>query len=141
MAAAAATAADTDVPHTRGDEPKPGVTRDERSGMFPTHVGMNRGRLYSKRNRHVPHTRGDEPRRRKESRRPSRNVPHTRGDEPPALFQKLRAHKMFPTHVGMNRAKRFLLEYREDVPHTRGDEPGVSSAPALASSCSPHTWG
>ena len=53
------------------------------SGVFPTHVGMNRDRPF----------RGfyDD------------GVPHARGDEPLAETDYLVMADVFPTHVGMNR--------------------------------------
>ena len=69
--------------------------------MFPTHVGMNREALHESILRLY--------------------VPHTRGDEPSAMDENREARYMFPTHVGMNR--------------TTADSLRCHSA------CSPHTWG
>jgi len=48
---------------------------------------------------------------------------------------------MFPTHVGMNRARGQELRVVGHVPHTRGDEPKGGAKELLDVSCSPHTWG
>ena len=71
--------------------------------MFPTHVGMNRGKH--------------------QMNKKIKNVPHTRGDEPAEMSVILSSDLMFPTHVGMNRSLGIGYEDERNVPHTRGDEP------------------
>jgi len=69
--------------------------------MFPTHVGMNRGRLADARH--------------------ANNVPHTRGDEPKNRPMVVEADFMFPTHVGMNRIQPVTAAHHvECSPHTWG---------------------
>ncbi len=48
---------------------------------------------------------------------------------------------MFPTPVGMNRARSQQSYASSYVPHTRGDEPFRGASAELAQSCSPHPWG
>ena len=83
--------------------------------VFPTRVGMNRGRA-SRRcvRRSVPHARGDEPLC---LHAPNENYPcsHARGDEPLALALKAAALS---------------------VPHARGDEP-YRSVQARSRGCVP----
>ena len=48
---------------------------------------------------------------------------------------------MFPTPVGMNRARAILAFSPFYIPHTRGDEPNRVSAWPVSMICSPHPWG
>ena len=110
------------VPHTRGDEPVERRAPFASLVMFPTHVGMNRWRRRGwMRRRNVPHTRGDEPEYVALAKKIVVHVPHTRGDEPKMSSKEKQREYMFPTHVGMNRAKMDIL--------------------CTIQRCSPHTWG
>ena len=48
---------------------------------------------------------------------------------------------MFPTRVGMNRAKYTVYFGLRYVPHTRGDEPMKRPWEGICKQCSPHAWG
>jgi len=68
------------VPHTRGDEPAGEQDKRFFTGMFPTHVGMNRCKSRSQvQQSNVPHTRGDEPRQHQQRKRNLKCSPHTWG--------------------------------------------------------------
>ena len=48
---------------------------------------------------------------------------------------------MFPTHVGMDRARRLQNRGRSGVPHARGDGPNQTAIITRGHRCSPRTWG
>ena len=91
--------------------------------------------------------------------RPS--VPHARGDGPPSasVFTETSLCSprtwgwtvvqntsttggyVFPTHVGMDRIRKFQSLGCPCVPHARGDGPNVITPPMMLPACSPRTWG
>ena len=50
-------------------------------------------------------------------------IPHARGDEPKVWEPGLPGPRVFPTHVGMNRAATRGCSPAPGIPHARGDEP------------------
>ena len=106
--------------------------------VFPTRVGMNRGRA-SRRcvRRSVPHARGDEPLCLHAPNEKLSVFPHARGDEPLALALKAAASRCSPTRVGMNRIRSVQARSRGCVPHARGDEPPYLCRLSGGNKCSP----
>ena len=149
------------VPHARGDGPlqakaaAPGATCSPRtwgwtagqiSGelarrVFPTHVGMDRlCTAVHRRHTRVPHARGDGP-------SPATSLPTCSGCSPrtwgwTVLTRAPSAScRVFPTHVGMDRACSKSRACGPCVPHARGDGPQRFAPRRAQAQCSPRTWG
>ncbi len=154
-------AANTGIPHTRGDGPTmPKSAKAYRkysphawgwTGMvcatcarwsvFPTRVGMDRWiREWSNRLGRIPHTRGDGPHEHTMCAFFSTYSPHAWGWTEHALGA-LHAHRVFPTRVGMDRMYLRALSVTYRIPHTRGDGPNMRIAGLSIFAYSPHAWG
>ncbi len=148
-------------PHTRGDGPvvegaeelqrlfsphawgwtdrqhRPGLVVD----VFPTRVGMDRGTLSRPRSPACfPHTRGDGPPPRASCCPTQSFSPHAWGwtADRPGVRQ---LQDVFPTRVGMDRARRWRRCKYPCFPHTRGDGPSSPSTASASLRFSPHAWG
>ncbi len=109
--------------------------------IFPTRVGMVL-RRHDPDARHYdfPHTRGDGP-------PPLRSPPGMRPFSPHAwgwsciVLRSLLEQIIFPTRVGMVRARAFIPPPSFDFPHTRGDGPKRREGIFQGKIFSPHAWG
>src|ERR1039458_7073787 len=109
--------------------------------VFPTRVGMVRRRRRRACFRFgIPHPRGDGPRT-TSSRR------HVAGYSPPAwgwsvgVGGGLVFALVFPTRVGMVRARLLRAGMWQGIPHPRGDGPSASAAGLFSLWYSPPAWG
>ncbi len=149
------------IPHARGDGPPTtgrfqGVSRySPRTWgwtygigynylvdcVFPTHVGMDRGRVARlEAPGGIPHARGDGPAKKSAIGWRSRYSPRTWGwTEAGIHCGGLRG--VFPTHVGMDRVRPNPLSRTPRIPHARGDGPIRVRSCFTLTSYSPRTWG
>ena len=149
------------VPHARGDGP-PGSSfswikavcsprtwgwtdgrhRDvEAENVFPTHVGMDRGRVDRRWDSGgVPHARGDGPREDRSGHGEGECSPRTWGWTGSRNHRERSGH-VFPTHVGMDRSSSAGWTSSLRVPHARGDGPTNTESGTNLTTCSPRTWG
>ena len=148
-------------PHTCGDVPRVLAVQDEpemfsphmwgcsgiglRDGraqeVFPTHVGMFRGRTGQKRRTfRFPHTCGDVPRRDYFTSCLVAFSPHMWGCSG-KRGKSLKSGKVFPTHVGMFLRSLSNRQHIRRFPHTCGDVPSEPAATPTQEPFSPHMWG
>ena len=149
------------IPHTRGDGPitsqlKTSATKysphawgwsevqtyvDQDGSVFPTRVGMVRGRSRSRPvPLGIPHTRGDGPPWAWRATPLAPYSPHAWGWSDSRLCHDRRA-AVFPTRVGMVRYTYSARVVIQSIPHTRGDGPARRHRGAVSREYSPHAWG
>ena len=88
----------------------------------------------------IPHTRGDGPQTYYENSGGDKYSPHTWGwTARHATNQSIKL--VFPTHVGMDRARFGQRATLFGIPHTRGDGPDEVQDYVPSQAYSPHTWG
>ena len=70
-----------------------------------------------------------------------KRIPHACGDEPHMANPRKAQHHVFPTHVGMNRARRVMALHGHSIPHACGDEPATVTVSGSSLVYSPRMWG
>ena len=109
--------------------------------MFPTHVGIARGRgMDGLRQGNVPHACGDCATASGCRNSLPRCSPRMWGLRVTTLRARV-TDNMFPTHVGIARPARTRPNPSRDVPHACGDCAERQGAPVGAGVCSPRMWG
>ena len=118
-----------------------GALRRPLPHVFPTYVGMFRGRPGTTRApTGFPHVCGDVPSIRAPSRVPSVFSPRMWGCSLNWLGH-LASWMVFPTYVGMFRCRHRRRPWRAGFPHVCGDVPPHASHPSSECAFSPRMWG